>query len=146
MSTVISAEIPDTLHDRVEEKREHDESKSAAIRRTLRDGTKADELQQENHELRKKLGKREQEVEELRDKLDEQRDALEELHKENARTIALPRRLTLVGVAWIGTLLVADGTGLIVAELEVGTTAIGITTLVILAVYAAYSRYTEDPA
>jgi len=139
MSTVISAEIPDSLENRLTERQEPDESRSAAVRRTLRDGTAAPELRRENRELREKLENRENQIEELRDELDQHRER-------EARTIALPRGLTLVAVAWVGVIWVADGTGLVTAELQIGTTALGIMTLAILTLYAIYTRYTEVSA
>ncbi|MHC3439976.1 hypothetical protein ACYJ1Y_18335 [Natrialbaceae archaeon A-gly3] len=139
MSTVISAEIPDSLENRLVERQEPDESRSAAIRRTLRDGTTAPGLRRENRELHEKLENRENQIEELREELDEYRER-------DAQTIALPRRLTLVAVAWAGLIWVADGTGLVTAELQIGTTALGIMTLAILTAYATYTRYTEVSA
>ena len=93
MSTVISAEIPDSLENRLTERQEPDESRSAAIRRTLRDGTHAPELRRENHELREKLENRENQIEELRDELDEHRER-------DARTITVTHPAAVSVIGW----------------------------------------------
>ena len=109
MSTVISAEIPDSLERQLTEQQEPDESRSAAIRRTLRDGTEAPELRRENRELHEKLDDRNEKIEELRQELDERRDHAE-------RTIALtkPAAVTLIGWFMIGLAIDTDPTELMV--------------------------------
>lgn len=43
MSRVISTDVPDDLAERIEEAREEEESRSACVRRLIRDGLDADE-------------------------------------------------------------------------------------------------------
>ncbi|MHC3439970.1 hypothetical protein ACYJ1Y_18285 [Natrialbaceae archaeon A-gly3] len=137
MSTVISAEIPDSLESQLTERQEPDESRSAAIRRTLRDGTDAPELRRENRKLQGKLEDRENEIEELRDELDARREKAEE-------SIVLPQNLTIAAAAWIGAIMLADGAGWINISLQVGTAELGIVLLISVAVYAVYRRFRGD--
>lgn len=92
MSTVISAEIPDSLEAQVREEQEDDESRSAAVRRTIRKGLDADEIEDENHELRQK-------VEALRDELADRRERDE-------RTIAVTYPAAIAVLGWYALALV----------------------------------------
>ena len=117
MSTVISAEIPDSLEARVREEQEDDESRSAAIRRTIRKGLDADELEDKNHELRQK-------VEALRDEL-------AELRKRDERTIAVTYPATVAVLGWYALALVvtiepAEPVAVIGALLIAGAAAYGV--------------------
>ena len=122
----LSAKVPSELEDEIEEHAEEiDETRSVTTRKLLRDGLEAEEIRQENAELRQEL---------------------EEREAGDKETIRLPKGPTAAAAGWIALLMVADGAGWINIQLEIGTAELGIATLVLIAGYAVYQRVTASTA
>lgn len=125
----VSAKASENLRNRIEtyQKENNFENKTDAVRELWREGLKADEIRQENAQLRREL---------------------EELQERERQSIRLPRNLTLIGIAWLAAILVLDGAGIVSFQLAIGTEAVGIVALASIAAYAVYQRYkssTDEP-
>jgi len=118
----VSAKASENLRNRIEtyQKENNFENKTDAVRELWREGLKADEIRQENAQLRREL---------------------EELQERERQSIRLPRNLTLIGIAWLAAILVLDGAGIVSFQLAIGTEAVGIVALASIAAYAVYQRY-----
>jgi len=121
----VSAKASKNLRERIENYQQENnfESKTDAVRELWREGLKADEIRQENAQLRQEL----------------------EDHREKERnSIMLPERLTIVAIAWIALIALADGMGWVSVTLQVGAAELAITLLLLTIGYAVYDRYSRS--